>query len=121
MRSKRDMAFKIILLQTVIPLLAALLSYFLLNTQIALSLISGAIVVVLPTWLFALKLFQYQGARYARRIVNAFYLGEALKLLATAILFGLVILFVPIQPLVFFITAFLVQIVAMFASLVINQ
>jgi ATP synthase protein I len=37
---------------------------------------------------FARMLFRYQGARQAQRIVRSLYIGEGLKLLLTAVLFG---------------------------------
>lgn len=62
----------------------------------ALSSMYGAIVSIIPTLIFARMLFRFQGARQARRIIRSLYVGEGLKLLCTALLFGLVIRY--LQP-----------------------
>lgn len=50
----------------------------------------GGLICVLPGGLMAELLFAHKGARQARKMVSAFYLGEVGKLLLTAGLFLLV-------------------------------
>jgi ATP synthase protein I len=75
----------------------------------ALSSVYGGIVSIIPTLIFARMLFRFQGARQAQRIVRSLYVGEGLKLLVTALLFGLVIHY--LQPVwwAFFVSFILVH------------
>lgn len=78
----------------------------------------GGLVAILPSALFAKKLFRYQGARAASQIVKSFYFGEALKLLSTAILFTLVFIVYKVAALAFFLTYILVLMTYWFAPLI---
>lgn len=79
------------------------------NINSAFSALLGGLVCIIPNALFARKLFKYQGARAARKIVNNFYKGEALKIVLSIIFFTLVFMFCKITPLAFFATYVLVQ------------
>ena len=83
------------------------------------ALLAGAVCVI-PNGLFAWKLFYYRGARSAKKIVNSFYTGEAIKLLTAMVLFALVFMFTQIRPLVFFLTFIVVQMSIWFAPLFIE-
>ncbi|MBA2652928.1 MAG: ATP synthase subunit I [Tatlockia sp.] len=82
------------------------------------SAILGGLVAIVPSILFANKVFRYQGARAAREIVKSFYVGEALKILSTAVLFSLVFVFYKIAPLAFFFTYIVVLMNYWFAPLI---
>ena len=82
------------------------------------SALLGGLVSILPNAYFAHKLFRYQGAQAAKRIVNSFYKGEALKLVLTIVLFTLVFKFITINPLVFFAAYIVVQMLIYFAPLI---
>ncbi len=56
----------------------------------AYSVLLGGLICLLPNCYFAYRAFKFQGARAARDIVRSFYVGEAGKLLLTAILFAVV-------------------------------
>ncbi len=73
------------------------------------SALLGGGVHILPSWVFAQKMFRYAGAQQAQQIVKSFYLGEALKLLLTLLLFALVFIYIKIDPLAFFITFVVIQ------------
>ena len=49
--------------------------------------VMAGLVVMLPQIVFVFLMFKHAGARASRQVVNAFYLGEALKLLLTGGLF----------------------------------
>nr|WP_302473904.1 ATP synthase subunit I [Legionella sp. PL877] len=83
----------------------------------AMSAMLGGLVAIIPAALFARKLFRYQGARAARQIVKGFYLGEALKILSSIILFILVFLLFSLDPIAFFFTYILVLMTHWFAPL----
>lgn len=64
------------------------------------SVLLGGIICLIPNCYFAYRAFRYEGARAARQIVRSFYLGEAGKIVLTALLFSAVFLWVkPLQPL----------------------
>ncbi|CEG62380.1 ATP synthase subunit I [Legionella micdadei] len=84
----------------------------------AMSALLGGIVAIIPSALFARKLFYYRGARAARQIVKGFYLGEALKIVSSIILFTLIFLLVRITPLAFFFTYIVVLMNYWFAPLI---
>jgi ATP synthase protein I len=72
------------------------------NINAAKSALLGGLVYIIPNAYFAIKLFQYQGARAAKQIVNGFYKGEALKIILSMLLFTLVFVFCKVTPLPFF-------------------
>ena len=69
----------------------------------------GGFVCLVPSLIFALKFFKHQGAQKAKKIINAFYLGEVTKLVVTGILFAIVFLVYQVNALAFFVTFISVQ------------
>lgn len=98
--------------------LIALLFSLLFGKREGISALLGGLVAIIPSILFAKKMFRYQGARAARQIVKSFYIGEALKILSTAILFTLVFVLYKIAPLAFFFTYIVVLMNYWFAPLI---
>lgn len=88
--SQRAKVKRIILMQLVIAVLVSLLIWLLSGFKAGCSAAAGGMICIVTNALFAAKLFSYSGARDARAIVNAFYFGEALKLILTALLFAAV-------------------------------
>jgi len=73
------------------------------------SALVGGMIGVLPNISLYLRVFSHFGAKNAQKIVNAFYRGEAIKLIMTAILFTAAF-FVPVFiPLWLFIGYILAQ------------
>ncbi len=56
----------------------------------ALSAAAGGLASLLPNLYFAYRTFKYSGARSAQMILRAFYSGEAIKLVMTALIFAVV-------------------------------
>jgi ATP synthase protein I len=98
--------------------LISIVFLLLLGKREGISAMLGGMVAILPSVLFAKKMFRYQGARAARQIVKNFYIGEALKILSTAILFTLVFVLYKIAPLAFFFTYIVVLMNYWFAPLI---
>lgn len=92
------------LLQMTFILISALIVLAIFGKQTATSVILGGFVAVIPALFFARKCFQYQGARAAKQILKAFYLGEAIKLFLSMVLFVLVFIFFKVNAFVFFLT-----------------
>ena len=91
---------------TVVQLSISVLFFIILQPfgfTISLSALLGGLCYALPNAYFVWKAFKHQGARSARLIANAFYKGEAGKLLLTAAAFTLVFALVkPLDPVALF-------------------
>lgn len=99
-------------------LLLSLMIYLRSGQRAALSILLGGLVAIIPTWIFAKKLFRFQGARAARQIVQGFYAGEFLKIITSVMLFTVVFSLYPVVPLVFFLTYITILMTHWFAPLV---
>lgn len=111
-------ARRILFLQLGIAVIISLFAYVFCNLTAAYSAVMGGLVCVIPSAYFARKLFQYQGARAARKIVNNFYQGEACKIALSVVLFALVFACFKINPVVFFGTYIVTQLVFWFAPVI---
>ena len=109
---------RLLILQLAILGIMVLLWYNLAEGTAAYSALLGGLVYIIPAWCFAAKLFQHGGARAANKIVRAFYVGEALKLMLTAVLFALVLIFIRISALAFFSAYIIMQLAFWLAPLV---
>jgi|KBSSwiStaDraftv2_1062776.scaffolds.fasta_scaffold19995_2 ATP synthase protein I len=67
------------------------------NITTAYSVLLGGLISVVPSYYFARQAFRFRGARFARHIAQAFYVGETGKFLLTAGAFALV--FALVKPL----------------------
>lgn len=79
--------FRIIFYQLMIIMGFILIMLWLKGWQGALSAFAGAMSYALPTFLFLGLLSRFGGARAASRFMIAFFLGEAVKLIACGVLF----------------------------------
>jgi ATP synthase protein I len=101
-RPGRKFAFKQILISIVFVLFCSLATYFIWGLSIAHSVLSGGAISIVPNLFFAHKAFKYAGARSSEKVLDAFYSGEKLKIVLTAILFALAFKFLAIEPIAFF-------------------
>ncbi|CAI3790474.1 hypothetical protein AHFPHNDE_04193 [Pseudomonas sp. MM227] len=110
--------FPMLLAQSVVALLAALVLWQWLGVVSGYSGLCGGLIAWLPNLYFAWKAFRFTGARAAQAIVRSFYAGEAGKLILTAVLFALTFAGVkPLAPLAVFGVFGLTQLVSWFAPL----
>lgn len=116
-----DVVTPLLILQFILTAVIALLLLCLYGSREATSALLGGLVALLPSALFAKKLFAHQGARAAKQIVRNFYLGEALKIMTSVALFALVFLFYEVNPLAFFVTYIVVVMTIWFAPLVLTN
>jgi ATP synthase protein I len=93
----RQPAFRLLLVQLVVMICAALFLLCFFGRVAAYSGFVGGLIAWLPNIYFSYKAFRYSGARAARDIVRSFYAGEAGKLILTALLFA--VAFIGIKPL----------------------
>ena len=90
---------KITTLQLLLTLLIAVGSFAFGNVKTAYSALIGGGISTLVTLYFASKVFSVRVGAPAAKIARAFYLGEVVKLLLTAILFGGALFWLDVSPL----------------------
>lgn len=88
---------KIIASQFATAVLIAVVGYAVQGWVVAYSLLSGGLICAIPNAYFSVKAFRYRGARAAKKIVRAFYVGEGIKILLTCA--GFALAFVFLEPL----------------------
>ena len=102
MHRERQNAYRLVIGQVILVLLAALL--FGLHTPArGLSVVWGGVCCVVPGALFAWQLFRQMGAQRTRQALQAFYLGEVIKMVLIGICSLLVFKYAHVQPLEFFV------------------
>lgn len=94
---KAPPVYKVIVIQFLVSLIAALGAFTFLNTVAAYSALLGGLICTVPNGYFARKVFQYRGAKYTPQVVKAFYAGQSGKMVITAVMFALV--FAGVKPL----------------------
>lgn len=82
---KRLLTMQMLMITTV-----TLLAWGLGDTRDAQSAFAGALVGFLPNLYFGLKVGRRDPSKNAKKILHAFYLGESIKLILSALLFVLV-------------------------------
>ncbi|WP_432455278.1 MULTISPECIES: ATP synthase subunit I [unclassified Agarivorans] len=95
----RRKALYYVIFQTSFVVLLTLNSGFFFNKDIAISVLLGGIIFLLPNSLFTLMAFRFVGATKQKQVVTSFYLGEVVKLSLIAILFVLVFTLLKVEPL----------------------
>ena len=94
--------FQLWLIQLTVVFFISSLCAMAVDANAALSALLGGLVYFIPNLCFAIKVFQYQGARSAKQIVNSFYKGEAYKIILSVFLFAAVFIFQKITAPAFF-------------------
>lgn len=89
--------YKIIASQFIAVGFITTVGYATLGWICAYSLLLGGMICAVPNAYFTVKAFRYRGARAAQKIVRAFYLGEAVKILLMCA--GFALTFVYVEPL----------------------
>lgn len=108
--------YKIIASQLIAVGFVTTVGYTTLGWISAYSLLLGGMICTVPNAYFSFKAFRYRGARAAQKIVRAFYLGEAVKILLMGA--GFALSFIYVEPLssralfAGFITVYLVGLMA---------
>jgi ATP synthase protein I len=89
--------YKVIIIQLLVSVIAALGAFTLLDIVTAYSVLLGGLISAVPNGYFARKAFQYRGARAVPLIIKSFYSGQTGKMAMTAVMFAMV--FAGIKPL----------------------
>ena len=88
--------------QSVAMIIVATIVMIFASVHAGYSVFIGGLVCILPNAYFASRVFRHEGARAARKILRSFYIGEAVKLLLTALFFGVALVVLNVQPLALF-------------------
>lgn len=92
----RPPAYRIVILQLILTVLAALVAW--LHSDVAAkSALLGGLTCALPNAYFIWRAFRYSGARSSIQIVQSFYQGESWKFVLTALSFA--VIFQRVEPL----------------------
>lgn len=92
----RPPAYRIVILQLILTVLAALVAW--LHSDVAAkSALLGGLTCALPNAYFVWRAFRYSGARSSVQIVQTFYQGESWKFVLTALSFA--VIFQRVEPL----------------------
>lgn len=102
-----------LLLTSIVTFFLCVIAYLFWGLIMAKSALLGGLIAIIPHFFFGLSAFKYAGATKAQQVVDAFYKGEKVKLLITAILFALTFKFFTIVPLALFIVFCLVMITSL--------
>ncbi|MCU7996010.1 ATP synthase subunit I [Shewanella glacialipiscicola] len=100
-RRGRWSAYKLVMMQAAVAGGASILFFAVWGVQFGYSALAGGSISVLPNFVFATLAFSHSGASSSGKVVKSFFLGEAIKLLLTIVLFALVfgtlkVLFAPL-------------------------
>ena len=85
--SYRSTAIRILVAQTLVTVIATLGLYLWSGSHGAISALSGGMICVISGAYLALKMFKVNSNKPPAQWVRAFYVGEAVKLVLTALLF----------------------------------
>lgn len=91
--------YRIIYLQLLLILGLALILFLLQGIRSGLSTAIGGLAYWLPTMFFVRRVFGNASVRMAKQFVLAFFAGEATKLLLSAVLFVLIVKYLPVKAL----------------------
>lgn len=90
-------AYWIVFLQLVCVCCLALIALSFAGIKNSLSVLAGGLAYGLPNLIFVWRVFRYAGVRQMNQFVIAFFMGEMLKLLISAILFLLIVKYLPLS------------------------
>jgi ATP synthase protein I len=96
------MKYKLVLYQLLFAMLVFILSYFLWGKIVAISILLGAVVAIIPHLIFTFLYFKKSPIGKPQLVVRKFYIGEIVKVLLTIILFVLTFLWQGLMALPFF-------------------
>lgn len=87
----RKSAYKLAVCQLAVAGVIALAFFLAADAVAAKSAFKGGLVAVIPNFVFAFFAFRYSAAENANLVLASFFRGQSLKLILTAVLFGVVL------------------------------
>lgn len=91
-------ALQLVFWQLIVTMALALIVLLIEGLSKGMSTFLGGGAYILPQFLFTWRVFSYANALKAQQFVVAFFFGEFLKLLLSAIFFVLIVKFLPVMP-----------------------
>jgi ATP synthase protein I len=96
-RPHRQAALKLVGSQALFVLMMTVIAFFGWDMTTAKSALTGGMIVVIPSLVFALYAFRFAGAQSAKMVTSSFYRGQSLKLLTTFVLFVIAFKFLNVK------------------------
>ncbi|MEC8138786.1 MAG: ATP synthase subunit I [Pseudomonadota bacterium] len=90
-RPYRLAAFKLICLQGIVALIAAVIVFIGWGVNAGQSALAGGAVALLPNFVFAVYAFRYMGASRVNQVYASLKRGNGLKFMLTIVLFALIL------------------------------
>jgi ATP synthase protein I len=90
-------AYRIVIWQFACVVLLAVVAAILRGKNSGFSVFIGGAAYVLPNLLFVWRVFRYAGAQEMAKFMSAFFIGEMLKLMLSAILFLMIVKYLPVS------------------------
>ncbi len=90
-------AYRIVLLQLVGVFILSILALILAGKKSGFSVFAGGMAYGLPNLVFVWLVFRYVGAQQMNKFVTAFFFGEMLKLALSAVLFLVIVKYLPVS------------------------
>ncbi len=107
--------------QTIVMLMGAVCVGLYAGKLAMMSWFLGCLVFLVPAVIFSSMVFSKHGAQAAKKIAKDFYRGEAVKIVLTCLLFGLVFKIANINPVCFFGGYIAVQMTVWFLPWIVNN
>jgi|TARA_Y100001973_G_C5141810_1_gene303340 ATP synthase protein I len=120
-RPYRLAAFKLICLQGIVALIAAVIVFIGWGVNAGQSALAGGAVALLPNFVFAVYAFRYMGASRVNQVYASLKRGNGLKFMLTIVLFALILKSYTVVLLPFFCVYVLVLFSGLFAPVFFNH
>jgi len=120
-RPYRLAAFKLICLQGIVALIAAVIVFIGWGVNAGQSALAGGAVALLPNFVFADYAFRYMGASRVNQVYASLKRGNGLKFMLTIVLFALILKSYTVVLLPFFCVYVLVLFSGLFAPVFFNH
>ena len=114
-------AFKLICLQGIVALIAAVIVFIGWGVNAGQSALAGGAVALLPNFVFAVYAFRYMGASRVNQVYASLKRGNGLKFMLTIVLFALMLKSYTVVLLPFFCVYVLVLFSGLFAPVFFNH
>jgi ATP synthase protein I len=108
-KSLQREALKLVFWQLMITMVLSLIILLIAGLHKGLSAFLGGSSYIIPNFIFAWRVFSYSGPHLSDRFMFAFLLGEFTKLILSAILFILIVKYVPVN-MIFVMTGYAIAI-----------
>lgn len=108
-KSLQSEALKLVFWQLIITMVLAFIILLIEGLNKGFSTLLGGSSYIIPNFIFAWRVFSYSGPHLSDRFMFAFLLGEFTKLVLSAILFILIVKYVPVN-MIFVMTGYAIAI-----------